>query len=66
MRIVITGRNFPVGGHKGDFYHSSSKSENGEHSGVFYHSSSKSENAEHSGNFVKVPILQFCLFKAYP
>ena len=22
--------------------------------------------AEQSGNFVKVPILQFCLFKAYP
>ena len=29
MRIMIISRNFPVGVHKGDFYHSSSKSENG-------------------------------------
>lgn len=29
MKIVIIGRNFPLGGHKDDFYHSSSKSENG-------------------------------------
>lgn len=29
MKIVIIGRNFPLGGHKDDFYHSSSKSVNG-------------------------------------
>ena len=60
MRIMIISRNFPVGGHKGDFYHSSSKSENGV---VYFCFRSM---AEQSGNFVKVPILQFCLFKVYP